>query len=93
MRSSAGARLTVMRPGGKLSSAAEIPERTRSRASWQARSARPTIAKPGNAVADVRLDVDPPRLETDERMRDRACKHTSTLRAEAVTPSCRVRRR
>ena len=47
LRSSAGARLTVIRRGGKLSSAAEIPERTRSRASWQARSARPTIAKPG----------------------------------------------
>ena len=47
LRSSAGARLTVIRPGGKLSSAAEIPLRTRSRASWQARSARPTIAKPG----------------------------------------------
>ena len=47
LRSSAGARLTVMRPVGKLSSAAEIPLLTRSRASWQARSARPTMAKPG----------------------------------------------
>ncbi len=47
LRSSAGARLTVMRPSGNFSSAAEIPLRTRSRASWQARSASPTIAKPG----------------------------------------------
>jgi hypothetical protein len=37
----------------------------------------------GNAVADVRLDVDAPRLETDERMGDRACKHTSRLRAKS----------
>jgi hypothetical protein len=30
----------------------------------------------------VRLDVDATRLEADERMRDRACKHDSTLRAD-----------
>jgi hypothetical protein len=30
----------------------------------------------------VRLDVDPTRLEADQRMRDRACKHASTVRAE-----------
>jgi hypothetical protein len=29
----------------------------------------------------VRLHVDPPRLETDERMRDRACKHAPRLGA------------
>jgi hypothetical protein len=34
------------------------------------------------AVANVCLDVDTTRLETDERMRDRACKHTARLRAE-----------
>ena len=28
----------------------------------------------------VRLHLDPPRLEPDERVRDRACKHTPTLR-------------
>src|SRR5581483_8866231 len=33
----------------------------------------------GNAVANVRLDVDASRLEADERMRDRACKHGSRL--------------
>ena len=31
------------------------------------------------AVANVRLDVDPTRLEADERMRDRACKHAARL--------------
>ena len=36
----------------------------------------------GNAVTNVRLDVDPPRLETDESMGDRACKHASRLGAE-----------
>jgi hypothetical protein len=33
----------------------------------------------GQAVADVGFDVDAPRLESDERMRDRACKHASRL--------------
>jgi hypothetical protein len=33
-------------------------------------------------VPNVRLHVDPARLEADERMRDRACKHTPTLRAK-----------
>ena len=32
-----------------------------------------------DAVANVRLHVDPARLEADERMRDRACKHASRL--------------
>ena len=36
----------------------------------------------GETVADVRLHVDPARLEADERMRDRACKHAPRLRAE-----------
>jgi hypothetical protein len=37
----------------------------------------------------VRLHVDPARLETDERMRDRACKHSPTLRAKS-RPGCAV---
>jgi hypothetical protein len=32
----------------------------------------------------VRLDVDAPRLETDKRMRDGACKHASTLRPKPL---------
>ena len=47
LRRKAGARLTVMRPSGHRSSADEMPLRTRSLASWQARSASPTIAKAG----------------------------------------------
>ena len=43
-------------------------------------------------VANVRLDVDPPRLETDERMRDRACKHPVEARSEAVHAVCRLPR-
>ena len=47
-RSAAGARFTVMRRLSGHSSAADTtPLRTRCFASWQARSARPTIAKPG----------------------------------------------
>ena len=46
-----------------------------------------TVGKPddreaGDAVANVRLDVDATWLEADERMRDRACKHVSRLRAK-----------
>ncbi len=51
-----------------------------------------------DAVANVRLHVDPARLEADERMRDRACKHASTLRAKSqrgcavfVESLCRAR--
>ena len=46
-RSPAGARLTVIRRIGHSSSADAMPLRTRSFASWQARSARPTIANAG----------------------------------------------
>jgi hypothetical protein len=34
----------------------------------------------------VRLDVDAPWLEADERMRDRACKHPATLRPNCCRP-------
>ena len=48
LRSAAGARLTVIRRLSGHSSAADtIPLRTRCLASWHARSASPTIAKPG----------------------------------------------
>ena len=39
----------------------------------------------GHAVLDVRLHLDTARLETDERMGDRACEHTSTLRGRDFT--------
>ena len=51
LRSSAGARLTVMRRGGKTNPALRIAPRTRSRASWTAVSASPTIVKPGRPGA------------------------------------------
>ena len=46
-RRPAGARLTVMRRSGHSSSALVMPQRTRSFASWQALSGRPTIANAG----------------------------------------------
>ena len=42
----------------------------------------PDDREAGNAVANVRLDVDPSRLEADERMRDRACKHDIDARGD-----------
>ena len=50
-RSSAGARLTVIRRGGWMNPALRSAPRTRSRASWSAVSARPTIVKPGRPGA------------------------------------------
>ena len=89
LRSAAGARLTVMRRLSGHSSAAETtPLRTRCFASWHARSASPTIAKPGNARLEMRLDLDLPRLEPDECVGDRACEHHSRVpgrRSRVVT--------
>jgi hypothetical protein len=41
---------------------------------------KPDDRKRRHPVLDVRLHLDPARLETDERMGDRACEHTPTLR-------------
>jgi hypothetical protein len=46
----------------------------------------PDDREAGNAVADVGFHVDAARLESDESVRDRACKHASRLGANA----CRV---
>ena len=51
LRSSAGARLTVRRRGGKANPAFRIAPRTRSRASCTAVSPRPTTVKPGRPGA------------------------------------------
>ena len=56
-----------------------MPLRTRSFASWHARSASPTIANAGTPLLEVRLDLDPARIEADERVGDRACEHVATL--------------
>jgi hypothetical protein len=40
---------------------------------------------------DVHLDIDAPRLEADEGVRDRAREHAPTPRAEGVTASSGVR--
>ena len=51
LRRPAGARLTVIRRAtGHSSSAESMPLRTRSLASWQARSASPTIVSPGRPL-------------------------------------------
>ena len=51
LRTSAGARLTVIRRGGKARPLFRIAPRTRSRASWRAVSGRPTMVKPGSPGA------------------------------------------
>ncbi len=51
LRRSAGARLTVIRRGGWTKPAFRRAPRTRSRASWSAASASPTMVKPGSPGA------------------------------------------
>ena len=65
----------IRRLRGQSSEAETTPLRTRCFASWQARSARPTIAKPGIPRLEMSLDLDLARLEADERMSDRASEH------------------
>ena len=71
-----------MRPVGKLSSAAEIPRANTLTGLLAGAVGEADDGEAGNAVANVRLDVDAARLEADERMRDRACKHASRLGAK-----------
>ena len=52
-----------------------MPLRTRSFASWHARSASPTIANAGDAALEVRLDLDPARIEPDEGVSDGSREH------------------
>ena len=68
---------------GHSSSADEMPLRTRSFASWHARSASPTIANDGSTLLQVRLDLDPARIDADERVGDGACEHVVTLGGKA----------
>ena len=42
-------------------------------------------------LLEVRLDLDPARVEADERVSDRACEHVATLGAARVTCLCRLR--
>ena len=82
LRSAAGARFTVITCPGHSRSAECTPLRTRCFASWHARSARPTIENDGLLTrAHVCLDLDASGLEADERERDRAAEHASTVRA------------
>ena len=87
LRNAAGARLTVIRRfSGHSSEAETTPLRTRCFASWHARSASPTIAKPGTPELQVRLDLDLSRLEPDESVGDRACEHPAEARRGGVGP-------
>ena len=62
-----------------------MPALTRCRASAHARSGRPTIDEGRQAVLDVSLHLDAPRLEADERMRDCACKHAADATRRVCT--------
>ena len=74
----------MIRRSGHSSSALAIPDRTRSFASWQALSGSPTIAKARYAPLEVGLDLDRPRVETDEGMGDGARKHSFEAREEGA---------
>ena len=68
-----------------------IPLRTRCRASAHARSGRPTITNAGMPFVTSRLDLDPPRLEADERMRDSRVRARFAATAETVTGASSLR--
>jgi hypothetical protein len=50
--------------------------------------------EPGNSRLEMRFDLDPPRLETDQRMRDRTSEHAATVgtkaspKGNAFVPNC-----
>ena len=75
---------------GHSSSAEMTPLRTRCFASWQARSARPTTVKAGMPLRQMRLDLDPPRLQPDEGEGDCPAEHTSDATGTPVTGVCRL---
>ena len=79
LRSAAGARLTVIRlRPGHGSIALTMPLCTRCFASWQARSASPTIENAGQVGRDeVRLDLDAARLEADDGGGEGSREHTT----------------
>ena len=77
----------MIRRTGHSSSAEAMPLRTRSFASWQARSASPTIANAGHAALEVRLDLDAARVEADEGVGDGACEHALDASAANVSVS------
>ena len=83
MRSSAGARLTVIRRGGWTKPALRIAPRTRSRASWTARHRAGRRCEPGQAGRDIDLDPDDPPVEALERGGEQRGQHAATLRARA----------
>ena len=73
----AAARAVELRRGDAAADARARLLRRRGRRGRRSR----TPARPSR---DVRLDLDAARLEADERMRDRPCEHTGTLRPESV---------
>ena len=75
----------IRRVPGHASSAEAIPLRTRCFASWQARSASPTIVNAGYAELDVRLDLDPARVEADERVGERPREHFTQTKLRDVS--------
>ena len=78
-------------PAATASSAEAIPLRTRSFASWHARSASPTIANDWQPRLEVRLDLDPAWIEADEGVGDGAREHVATLGRNVPTCLCRLR--
>ena len=75
LRTSAGARLTVMRCGGNSKPELRIALRTRSRLSRTLASGRPTIVKRGQAERDVDFDVDRTGIDAEDRRRPKAREH------------------
>ena len=80
LRSSAGARLTVIRRGGMVKPALRSAPRTRSRASDSAASGRPTIVNPGSPGATSTSTRTTRPVEPVERGGEQGREHGATRR-------------
>ncbi len=85
LRRYAGARLAVMRPFGKSKPELRMADRTRSRASRTAVSARPTMRNAGRPGAHVDLDRDAAGVEPVDGEGGDASEHAADGRTPAVT--------
>ena len=85
LRTSAGARLTVMRCGGKSKPEFRMALRTRSRLSRTLGSGSPTIVNDGQAEADIDLHVHGAGLDPEDGGASQAGEHA---RAPASAPPC-----
>ena len=92
LRTSAGARLTVIRWAGNSKPELRIALRTRSRLSRTPTSGRPTMREPRHPERDIHLDVDRAGIDAEHGRRPQAREHDRTeLQSASLTRPSRFR--